>query len=350
MRILCIDCEGPITKNDNALEICQHFLPRGGEFFSRVSSYDDYLADVIQREGYRAGTTLKFIVPFLKAYGADNNQVKDYSVSHLLLLPGAKNFLSRVQIEMPTFIISTSYSPYIEALCELIDFPYENTYSTRVDFDKYFLSLKEAKRLKILYQEILNLPEIELEGATREEEFSQASKATLKRLDEILNKEIPSMRCGKILDEINPVGGEEKKKAMIDMLHKTKTDISQVMYVGDSITDVEALRLVREGKGTSLSFNGNRYALKAAEFALMSSHTFPIFLLAKRFNEKGKNEVEKLAQNWKENLSPSEKKKLIDFKIETYFAKITEDNLPFLIGRSEEIRKKVRGEKIGKLG
>ncbi|MCD6318797.1 hypothetical protein J7M02_06990, partial [Candidatus Aerophobetes bacterium] len=60
MRILCIDCEGPITKNDNALEICQHFLPDGGKFFSLVSRYDDYLADVVKRKGYRAGTTLKF--------------------------------------------------------------------------------------------------------------------------------------------------------------------------------------------------------------------------------------------------------------------------------------------------
>jgi len=350
MRILCIDCEGPITKNDNALELCQHFLPDGGKFFSLVSKYDDCLADVIKREGYRAGTTLKFIVPFLKAYGVENNQVKDYSASHLLLLPGAKELLSQVQMEMPVFIISTSYSSYIEALCDAVNFPYENTYSTKIDFAKYFIPLKERKRLKIFYQEILNLPGIELEGVKSEEELSRGSKATLKKLDEILNKEIPSMRCGEILSQINPVGGEEKKKAIVDTLKKTKTNPSQVIYVGDSITDVEALKLVREGKGISLSFNGNRYALKAAEFALMSSHTFPIFLLAKRFNEKGKNEVEKLAQSWKENLSSCERKKLIYLKIETCFTKATEDNLSFLIGESEAMRKRVRGKEVGKLG
>ena len=341
MRILCIDCEGPITKNDNALELCQNFLPDGGEFFSLISGYDDYLADVVKRKGYQAGTTLKFIVPFLKAYGVSNNQVKDYSASHLLLFPGAKGFLSVVQSEMPTFIISTSYSPYIEALCKLTNFPYENTYSTKVDFDRYSLSLKEIDRLKFLYREILNLPGLNLQGVQREKELSVKDKATLKRLDEILNEEIPSMKCGRILDEVNPVGGKEKKKAVIDILNRTKTTISQVMYVGDSITDVEALKLVRKGKGASVSFNGNRYALRAAEFALIASRNFPIFILCEKFNKRGRNGVRHSILLDREKLS---------FKIEVYFARVTEDNLPFLIQKSEAMRKKVRGEKIGKLG
>ena len=341
MRILCIDCEGPITKNDNALELCQHFLPDGGKFFSLVSRYDDYLADVVKRKGYRAGTTLKFVVPFLKAYGVSNNQVKDYSASHLLLFPGAKDLLSQIQSEMPTFIISTSYSPYIEALCEATNFPYENTYSTKIDFDRYSLSLKQIDRLKFLYREILNLPEIDLQGVKREEELSKESKTTLKMLDEILNEEIPSMRCGKILDEINPVGGEEKKKAVIDALNRAKTTISQVIYVGDSITDVEALKLVRKGKGASVSFNGNRYALRAAEFALIASRNFPIFLLCREFNKRGRNGVKSSILLDREKLN---------FKIEIYFSRVTEDNLSFLIQKSEAMRKKIRGEEVGKLG
>ena len=32
-RIYVTDCEGPLTRNDNAQEIAERFLPDGGEFF-----------------------------------------------------------------------------------------------------------------------------------------------------------------------------------------------------------------------------------------------------------------------------------------------------------------------------
>ncbi len=61
VRIFVTDCEGPISKNDNAFEVASRFIPEGGEFFGKVSRYDDVLADVVKRPGYKAGDTLKLI-------------------------------------------------------------------------------------------------------------------------------------------------------------------------------------------------------------------------------------------------------------------------------------------------
>ena len=66
------DCEGPVTKNDNAFELTAHFVPAGDRLFSLLSRYDDVLAYAYRRRQYRAGNTLRLIVPFLKAYGATN--------------------------------------------------------------------------------------------------------------------------------------------------------------------------------------------------------------------------------------------------------------------------------------
>ena len=60
------DCEGPITKNDNAAELAEAFIPKGHIFFSKISLYDDYLAEVVHRPGYKAGDTLRLILPFSK--------------------------------------------------------------------------------------------------------------------------------------------------------------------------------------------------------------------------------------------------------------------------------------------
>ncbi len=67
-RIFVSDCEGPISKNDNAFELAAHFIPEGEKLFTNISKYDDVLADVLQKPGYTAGSTLKLILPFFKAY------------------------------------------------------------------------------------------------------------------------------------------------------------------------------------------------------------------------------------------------------------------------------------------
>jgi len=344
VRQICIDCEGPLTRNDNALEVSEYFIPQGGRFFSLISRYDDFLADVAKRKGYKAGTTLSLILPFLKAYGATNQGIKEYSASHLLLIPGAKETLSHLNQKMPTFIISTSYQPYIEALCDFVGFPVENTYSTFLDLDRYQISFEEIRRLKALLQEILKLPFIDLSGVRKKEDLLPLTRRTISRLEEVFQEEIPSLECGKIIKETNPIGGMEKAKAVVDSLKGR--EVSQVMYVGDSITDVEALRLVSEGGGISISFNGNSYALKAAQIACISPHTIPLEVLGEVFCEGGKEAVLKLAKKWPQSL----KEKLTPISPDPRVEILTHENLERLTKESEKMRKEVRGEAVGSLG
>jgi energy-converting hydrogenase A subunit R len=105
------DCEGPISKNDNAFELGRHFIPDGGAFFAKLSRYDDFLADIEKKPGYKAGDTLRLIAPFLKAYGVTDAAIREFSSEGLLLVPRADEMLRAVSGSMPTYIISTSYRP-----------------------------------------------------------------------------------------------------------------------------------------------------------------------------------------------------------------------------------------------
>lgn len=349
MRQVNLDCEGPITRNDNALEISQYFLPRGEEFFFLLSKYDDFLADIVKRKGYKAGKTLAFILPFLRAYGVTNKKIRDYSRNHLLFIPGAKKTLSYLKQRMPTFIISTSYQPYIEALCDFTDFPLENSYFTALDLDKYQMPHKEIKPIKEFLWEIVSLPPLNLSGVKKKEDLPLKMQKTVERLDEIFQREIPSMRCGRILKEVNPLGGKEKAKAVLTSLQRTGAKLSDVMYVGDSITDVEALKLVKK-EGLAISFNGNAYALKTAEIACFSHHTFPLEILAEVFCQEGKKGVFTLVKKWPETLEKKTKEKILTLKSSPQLEIITQNNLTSLIERSERIRKELRGEMAGRLG
>lgn len=349
------DCEGPISKNDNAFELAQEFIPQGGEFFAKLSKYDDFLADIEKKRGYKAGDTLKLIVPFFKAYGVTDAAITDFSARNILLMPKAETALLYIQRIMPAFIISTSYRPYINALCGMISFPYENTYCTELTLDKYRVSESEINYLKKVHNEILELPAIDLPAsAASKEELSEGSIKCIDRLDKIFWENFADMASGKILKGVNPVGGYEKAEAIERSCEETGFDLDHVMYVGDSITDVEAMKLVSEAGGLAVSFNGNRYAIQAADVACMSPNALILAMLALMFGSGGAEPVCTLASEWKSGqgnfgriIGPS----LPGFSVDDVSLHLIEDSdIEELVSQSESFRKTVRGERIGQLG
>ncbi len=146
--IFISDCEGPISKNDNAFELAAHFIPNGDKLFANISKYDDVLADVLRKPGYSAGSTLKLILPFFKAYDVTDKQMEEFSEKNIVLIADSKNTLSHVQSIAEAFIVSTSYEHYIKPLCKVLSFPNENAYCTKVSIDKYAITKQEKKRIK----------------------------------------------------------------------------------------------------------------------------------------------------------------------------------------------------------
>jgi len=103
--------------------------------------------------------------------------------------------------------------------------------------------------------------------------------------------------------------------------------------------DAEALKLVKDGGGLAVSFNGNLYALRAAQIACISPDVSPLLLLAELFYKEGKGAVLDIVDKEANKLNPPSR-----------LAIISKDNLEILTKESERMRKKVRGERIGRLG
>ena len=358
-RIFVSDCEGPISKNDNAYELASNFVQNGDRLFALISKYDDVLVDVVKKPNYKAGDTLRLILPFLKAYGATDRKIRDFSERNVLLIPGTKDTLTFVRELMPSFIVSTSYEHYISALCKLTGFPFENTYCTHLNMDKYEVPSDETKKLKALGKEISALPIIEIpRNATSVNEFSRRDQQTVERLDEIFWKEIPRMESDKMLTDVNPVGGTEKARAVKDIVDRMECSLDNVMYVGDSITDAPALRLVREHGGLGVSFNGNSYSVQESEIAVLSGHTIVTSILAETFNRLGNDGVLKLVNEWnpaglKKYFAAADLRERLSRVFGDRFPQaeqVTKDNMERLIRESSVFRKTVRGEAIGKLG
>jgi energy-converting hydrogenase A subunit R len=355
------DCEGPISLNDNAFELCSKFIDNGEEFFKIISKYDDYLVDVIHRENYNAGDTLKLIVPFFKAYGITNENIINFSKKNISLVEGAEETMRIAKKSIDSFIVSTSYGQYIESLCNLINFPFKNTFFTCLDMDR---NIYNNCNIDIDGEDVNNSYNMKED----EKELMFLFKDTILKgdfneIDKIFFDKIPKMEVYNLMETVKTVGGEGKKLAIEKILGADlNLDPYGIMYVGDSITDVEPLRFVNEHNGISISFNGNEYALKEAEIAIISEHTIVTSILIDLHSRFNKDYVMEFVRSY--SINPKRafesfriKFQLIDKFNEVFNSKelptiqiIDSGTIEKLTEKSIAMRKKIRGTSIGELG
>ena len=340
-RLFVTDCEGPLTRNDNAMEVCAAFLPEGAELFARLSRYDDFLADVVHMPGYNAGDTLRLIVPFLLACGVRNRDIEEYSADTVLIVPGARDLLRDVGAALPTYIISTSYTPYVRALCRGVGFPFAQCRCTSLDLDAWHLTADETEWLRDCAEAIIEQPVIELPEAARSAaDLSAADRAAVAALDRLFWNDMGAQgrRSADIVAAVHPVGGNLKLEALRSIAAGRRVELSEVMYVGDSITDVPPFTAVREAGGVALSFNGNRYALAAAELAAAAADTAPTRELALAFAADGREGVLEAARDWPPTGKPLPRVGLLA------------ESEAALVHASAYARSHVRGERVARLG
>ena len=349
------DAEGPLVLNDNAEEIYRSLVGGG---YPVLSKWVVYRFEVEKDPRYKAGDTLRIIVPFLKAHGATNRGLEEFSRETIRFVPGAKETLRHISEKgCHSAIISTSYAPYVRALCDITGFCFDDAYCTEFDIDRYPINDAESRVLRAYAREIsgMKVPEWR-RGTESVEGFDQEHADTVQRLNSIFD-DVLCMDIGKAISEIEPVGGPGKAAALHEFSKRSGIPLRDTLYRGDSITDVAAFRSIRKDGGLAVSFNGNGYAVDEADIAIMSPNTRPSSAVADVFERKGKREVLQMAREWHDAVT---QKCLGDFGVSPWISESisgTYDqakripSVVFLdgnmneIGRlSESFRKTVRGQ------
>ena len=360
------DCEGPLTLNDNAYELADEFIEDGGRLFKIISRFDDYLVDEVKLENYHAGDTLKLIVPFYKLAGLTNEKMIEFSRENIYLVNGSDDTLKFANERIDSFIVSTSYGQYIEALCNYIDFPFQNTYHTQLDVDSATnfnedslnsstIGSKSAKFIGEL-EKVEEFRKIILEhGEECEDDFNV--------LYDIFFNEFPKLEINRYIESVKTVGGKGKQIAVEDIVEKFALGDGSIIYMGDSITDVEPLQYARDHGGLSVSFNGNEYPLNVAEIAVISDHTIVSSILIDLHSRFDKDYVMDFIREYAEKGPDSAFNDFeVDYSLVEEFEKvfsnrnipiieiITDENREYLLKLSKEMRNSIRGKDIGGLG
>ena len=376
-KVFITDCEGPLTLNDNAYELADEFIEDGGKLFKIISRFDDYLVEDVKLENYHAGDTLKLIVPFYKLAGLTNEKMIKFSRENIYLVDGSDDTLRFANELIDSFIVSTSYGQYIEALCNYIDFPFQNTYHTQLDigwatnFNSFDKKLDNVSSTTNNSQTIVGdkSPKF-IEELKKVEEFRKIilehgdeNEDDFNVLYDIFFKEFPKLEINKYIESVKTVGGKGKQIAVEDIVERFGLESGSIIYMGDSITDVEPLQYARDNGGLSVSFNGNEYPLNVAEIAVISDHTIVSSILIDLHSRFDKDYVLDFIRTYSEK-GPDDA--FADFEVDysliEEFEKvfhnknapiieiITDENRDYLLRLSKEMRNGIRGKDIGGLG
>ena len=283
MSVICFDLEGPLATQDNAYELMKLF-PNGGRIFEVISRYDDLLT-LVARFDYEPGDTLALIAPFLVCHG-----IKERDISALArkatLTPRAVSLISRLSAQgWKIFCISTSYEQYAKLVAHRLGIFSQHVASTSFPLDKFSKELSEEdfRFLDTLEKDILNRYPID-------------DNWIKKRLDRFYCKELPRTGLGRLVQQVQPVGGQRKVEALRHFAESQKQPFPQWVVIGDSITDFKMLQAVDQAGGLAVAFNANDYALPYATIGLASTHLDDLRPVLEAWRKGKRPAVEKLVR------------------------------------------------------
>lgn len=352
-RIFVCNCRGFITMNNYMRDLCARFIRNGAHFYDVLLRYDELTAYVLGREEATAGNSLKWAVPFLKANGATDHQVKVFGDEDLRMMPGAPEAVRYISSQMPSFITTSVYEHGMMRIGEELDVPMVDVSCSKMELDTFQFSRAEARKVREMADVIssLRIPKVEYE-LNVPMEVDQADIKIIKTLDQIIHERIPELNAMSLMESVAPVTSHKKAYRLLDIRRQTNIDLDSTFYIGGDNTDFQALDLVRDSGGVAVSFNGTDFAVRGSTIAILSKDSTVGAVFAEQFFSLGIEAVLDLARNWdRKYLKEAEfpDRNLVDRMLAAHPRKLPEvyivdrKNVDEVAARSAAYRKKLLG-------
>jgi len=298
--VCCWDLEGPISVIDFAADIGRLLSKKPelnlqeydmGEFFFMISNYDDYIIDIpgVKKKlnilDYQPGDTLRIMAPLYVACFSDNELI-NLAKQNLGLLPGCKELMAILHQKWDLFVISTSYTQFAHNVTAALNIPQDHVYCT----DLHVKNLKEG---------LANINDT-IDELVRE--IFQKYLDNDKKLDSIIGDlndffwKGPETDYIKVMNQVKVRGGKRKEMAVEDISKRTSTPISEMIALGDSITDINMLQRLKDEGGIAISFNGNDFTISRATVAVTTPNNLGVLPLFE-----AKDDIQLFLEKWESN-------------------------------------------------
>ena len=298
-KLFVCNCRGFLTKNNNIRDLCSRFISNGDHVYDVIDRYDDLTAYVLGREEATAGSTLKWVVPFLKAYGATDHSMHQYSRECLEMMPSAGKTMRYVSELMPTFITTSTYEHGILPIMEELDAPLCEVFCSKLELDPANFGRADSRKIREMAQELasMKIPKVKYK-LNVPMEVHENDVRIIKHIDLLLQSRLAELPAMNLMESTSPVTSHKKAYQLLDIRRQTGIDLDGVFYIGGDATDYQSMDLVQDSGGLSVAFNGAEFAVRGSTIAVMSKDSTVGAVLAGEFYNRGIQAVLDLANNW----------------------------------------------------
>lgn len=305
---LFTDGEGPLVFKDLAHDIVAHIpfdtpngTVSGSDFYSALSLYDDYCAEV-GMEGYQAGDTLALVAPHLLHHKITDQTVAQEAAG-TAVINGVEPYVANLlQDGWNLRIISTAYRPMWNIVGAKLGVPSEHIACTELDLQclaSRYLTADFGKEIEAAEQEILAhltltkqaQQEVDAGVPVTEVLGDNSPYASLRAvLDNLYWDRLPSLGY-KTLEAVTVVGGNRKVEAAKQFAQDLEIQPADIAYTGDSITDDKMHEYLLQKGGMPIALNGNIYALRNAFAAIATTDMGSVRPVLNAWSENGRDGV-----------------------------------------------------------
>ncbi|MCL2711715.1 MAG: hypothetical protein FWD37_00335 [Methanomassiliicoccaceae archaeon] len=343
-QLVC-NMSGFLDQGRSMRNMCDRFIRNGGRLYDVLTACDSIMMYTQDDENTGSDGTLRSMAAFLKAYGVTDISLNDFFKNDIKLMQGS-DVIHYLDELMTVTVLSETYEHHVSVLCDLIEMPYNRVKCTQVSFDGSDLEVNDAKWLREVAEEIskMDIPKITTSGTNQYlEQKDQMIIETVGRMTKRISKKVFARSVGSM-------GGSEKSHALLDAGRRTNVNYDCTAYIGTNATDHIAMDVVRSNEGLAISFNGDGYAVKGSNVAVMSSNSIVPAVLVSEFYINGLEAVYSMIGSWdRKELMRREcsDKNLMNAMLAAFPSKLPEvvivddNNLNDVMRESERYRRKL---------
>lgn len=351
-RFFICPCDEVFITDNYLRGLCDRYIKNGATLYDAIAKYETISSFMLHRSNDKLKNRAGMVIPFLKASGITDHDAYEFAKETVQPMPGSCESIRYLSSLMPTFMFTEGTEHLSMTISDLFGIRSDFISDTKVDFDAIELDRNEAKKIRGFADTIANLKvtkepvPLDLDGGISREDTDLFYK-----LDDIFNRSFPELESFGKFTELTTAGSNERSYFLLNTRHNLQIDFDDIAYVGHDAQDSVGMELVKEKDGLSISFNGDNFALKEANIAVMSDNPIVVAVLTAEFYDYGIDSVFDLVENWnKDYLSTRtcSDRNLMDTMLAQCKKKlpvvkrVTRDNLDELTEESMTYRRKMR--------
>ena len=179
------------------------------------------------------------------------------SAESLELMPKAGHTMRYALNVMPTFVTTSLYEHDVMNIFEELEIPMGNLTCTDLSLDSHDMSRSDARSLRSELAKIssLRLPRIEY-PLNVPMELDELDVRMLDVMDGVTETVNSLDSANGIMRSMSSIGSNEKAYSLLEIRRRTSIELDGTAYIGSETSDYQAMELVNESGGLSMSFNG----------------------------------------------------------------------------------------------